>query len=78
VTDFFPNHFKLELMEAMEENIYRVTKNYSKGRFGKAGKFKEDSQSKEAAASQVVKLAAERFMMPSFRRMEELAALDKR
>jgi len=78
VTDFFPNHFKLELTETMEENIYRVTKNYSKGRIGKAGEFKDDSQSKEAAASQVVKLAAERFMMPSFRRMEELAALDKR
>jgi len=79
VTDFFPNHFKLELTKDMEDNIYKVTKNYSKGRAGsRAGEFKDDSKKKESAASQVVKNAAERYMMPSFEAMEEFAILDKR
>ena len=51
---------------------------YSKGRGSKAGKFVQDSQAKEEAASDVVKNAAATFLQESYDTLEALAAKNQK
>ena len=50
---------------------------YSKGRGNKAGKFVEDSQAKEEAASESVKNAAATYLQASYNSLEELATKNR-
>lgn len=52
------------------ERIKTVSGKYSKGRGGKAGEFKGDSEQKKAAASPQVKKAAATFLQESFDMLE--------
>ena len=59
------------------ERMKSVADVYSKGRGNKAGKFVEDSQAKEEAASESVKNAAATYLQASYNSLEELAAKNR-
>ena len=73
ISHVLPEHFGVQVDDAMNDRIINISKLYSKGRGDKLVEFKTDSKTKEDSASNEVKVASQLFLSESFKGLESFS-----
>jgi len=71
-TTVLPKHFHVNVGDVEKRNIETVSQQYSKGRDNKKTEWKDDSEKKDAGASEEIKTASATFLQSSYDLLEEL------
>ena len=61
-----PYHFNIPITDAARQRITEISTKYSKGRGDKSKQWKEDSETKDAEASQEIRKASAVFLDKSY------------
>jgi hypothetical protein len=72
-TTVLPKHFHVKVGDVEKRNIETVSQQYSKGRDNKKKEWKDDSEKKDAGASEAIKTASATFLQTSYDILEELS-----